>query len=99
LDFTDRLAHLEPNRQMMRSWMLSSGMRMSFVMAMKSHLGLMAIVRSFADLNKIKGVASTEEEAYRRIRHNNPGMLICSDQMAEGDGFSSAAEPPRAWQI
>jgi len=28
---------------------------------MKSHLGLMAIVRSFADLNKIKGV-----EARRR---------------------------------
>jgi hypothetical protein len=46
---------------MMRSWMLSSGMRLSFVIAMKSHLGLMAIVRSFADLNKIKGV-----EARRR---------------------------------
>ena len=68
--------------------MLSTGMRMSFVIAMKSHLGLMAIVRSFADLNKIKGVASTEEESYRRIRQHNPGMLICSDQMAEGDGFS-----------
>jgi DNA-binding NarL/FixJ family response regulator len=88
LDFTDRLAHLEPNRHMMRSWMLSSGMRLSFVIAMKSHLGLTAIIRSFTDLNKIKGVASTEEEAYRRIRQNNPGMLICSDQMAEGDGFS-----------
>jgi DNA-binding NarL/FixJ family response regulator len=73
---------------MMRSWMLSSGMRMSFVVAMKSHLGLLAIIRTFADLNKIKGVASTEEEAYRRIRQNNPGMLICSDQMAEGNGFS-----------
>lgn len=68
--------------------MLSSGMRMSFVVAMKSHLGLLAIIRTFADLNKIKGVASTEEEAYRRIRQNNPGMLICSDQMAEGNGFS-----------
>jgi DNA-binding NarL/FixJ family response regulator len=88
LDFTDRLDQLEPNRGMMRSWMLSSGMKLSFVIAMKSHLGLLGIVRSFSDPSLIKGIASTEEEAYRRIRQNNPGMLICSDQLAEGDGFS-----------
>jgi two-component system response regulator NreC len=88
LDFTDRLDQLEPNRSMMRSWMLSSGMELSFVIAMKSHLGLLGIVRSFSDPSLIKGIASTEEAAYRRIRENNPGMLICSDQLAEGDGFS-----------
>ena len=88
MDFTDRLDQLEPNRRMMRSWMLSSGMRLSFVIAMKSHLGLLAITRSFSNPTVIKGIASTEEEAYRRIRQNNPGMLICSDQMVEGHGFS-----------
>jgi two-component system response regulator NreC len=88
LDFTDRLDQLEPNRRMMSSWMLSSGMRLSFVIAMKSHLGLLAIVRSFANPNFISGIASTEEEAYRRILQTNPGMLICSDQMVEGNGFS-----------
>lgn len=88
LDFTDRLDQLEPNRRMMRSWILSSGMRLSFVIAMKSHLGLLGIVRSFSDLSMLTGLASTEEEAYRRIRQNNPGMLICSDQMVEGNGFS-----------
>ncbi len=88
MDFTDRLDQLEPNRRMMRSWILSSGMRLSFVIAMKSHLGLLAIIRSFADQSLLTGIASTEEEAYRRIRQNNPGMLICSDQMLEGNGFS-----------
>lgn len=68
--------------------MLSSGMRLSFVIAMKSHLGLLAIVRSFANPSFITGIASTEEEAYHRILQNNPGMLICSDQMVEGNGFS-----------
>ena len=68
--------------------MLSSGMELSFVIAMKSHLGLLRIVRSFSDPSRVKGMASTEEEAYRRIRENIPGMLICSDQLAEGDGFS-----------
>jgi two-component system response regulator NreC len=88
LDFTDRLDQLEPNRRRMRSWMLSSSMRLSFVIAMKSHLGLLAISRLFADQSLIRGIASTEEEAYRRIQKNNPGMLICSDQMLEGNGFS-----------
>ena len=56
--------------------------------AMKSHLGLLAIIRSFSNPSVIKGIASTEEEAYSRILQNNPGMLICSDQQVEGYGFS-----------
>lgn len=53
MDFTNRLHQLEPNRRMMASWMLSSGMRLSFVVAMKSHLGLLAIVRSISVQNRI----------------------------------------------
>lgn len=56
--------------------MLSSGMRLSFVIAMKSHLELLAIIRSFANPGFISGIASTEEETYRRIRQNTPGMQI-----------------------
>jgi len=88
MDFTDRLHLLEPNRKMMASWLLSSGMRLRFVVAMKSHLALLAIVRSISVQNRLKGAASTEEEALHRIRMNNPGLLICSDQLAEGNGFS-----------
>ena len=88
LDFTDRLDHLEPNRRMMSSWILSSGIRLSFVIAMKSRLGLMGITRSISVQSRIKGVASTEEEAFFRIRQSSPGLLICSDQLEQGDGFS-----------
>ena len=88
MDFTDRFHLLEPNRKMMASWLLSSGMRMSFVVAMKSHLGLLAIMRSFSVKSRLRGAASTEEEAFYRVRQNKPGMLICSDQLAEGSGFS-----------
>ena len=73
---------------MMSSWILSSGMRLSFVIAMKSRLGLMGIVRSISVQSRIKGVASTEEEAFRRILQSSPGLLICSDQLDQGDGFS-----------
>jgi DNA-binding NarL/FixJ family response regulator len=73
---------------MMSSWILSSGIRLSFVIAMKSRLGLMGITRSISVQSRIKGVASTEEEAFLRIRQSSPGLLICSDQLEQGDGFS-----------
>ena len=73
---------------MMRSWIFSSGVRLSFVIAMKSHIGLVGIMRSISDQSRIKGMASTEEEAYRRIRESNPGLLICSDLLRQGHGFS-----------
>jgi DNA-binding NarL/FixJ family response regulator len=88
LDFTDRLHEIEPNRRMVASWLVSSGMRPSFVIAMKSHLGLVAIIRSFAVPSRIKGVVTTEEEALQRILQGNAGMLICTDQLRDGDGFS-----------
>lgn len=88
MDFTDRLHLLEPNRKMLASWLISSGMRLRFVVAMKSHLDLLAIIRSISVQSRLKGAASTEEEALHRIRLNNPGLLVCSDQLAEGNGFS-----------
>ena len=38
--------------------------------------------------SRIKGVATTEEEASRHVRQSNPGLMICSDQLEQGDGFS-----------
>jgi DNA-binding NarL/FixJ family response regulator len=73
---------------MMASWMVSSGMRLRYAIAMKSHLGIFAIAQSIKVKNHITAVASTEEEALHRIRESRPGLLICSDQLAEGNGFS-----------
>ena len=73
---------------MVLTWLQSSGSRLELVFAMKSHLALLAMVRSVAMQSRIKGIASTEEEAFRRIRQSNPGFLICSDQLAQGNGFS-----------
>jgi len=88
IDFTEGLYLLAPNRKMVQSWLLSSGMRLSFVIALKSHLGLLGIIRSISVQERIKGITTTEEEAIRRIRLNNPELLICSDTLAERNGFS-----------
>jgi DNA-binding NarL/FixJ family response regulator len=55
---------------------------------MKSHLALLGLVHSVVVRSRIKGVATTEEEALRRVRQSNPGLMICSDQLEQGDGFS-----------
>jgi len=55
---------------------------------MKSHFGLLGLVHSVVVRSRIKGVATTEEEALRRVRQSNPGLMICSDQLEQGDGFS-----------
>jgi DNA-binding NarL/FixJ family response regulator len=81
---------------MVRSWIASSGMRLSFVIAMQSHLGLLGIIRTIAVQSRIKGVASTEEEALKRIQQNTPGLLICSDQLAQGHGYSLCRKAIRA---
>lgn len=88
LDFTDRLDQFTPSHRMMASWIVSSGMRLSYVIAMKSHLGLLALFRLIQRQTNVKGLVTTEEEALSRIRQSNPGLLICSDQLAEGNGFS-----------
>ena len=88
MDFTDRLDQLEPNHQLLITWVLSSGIRLRYAIAMKSHLSILATVRSIPMKSRIKAVATTEEEAFRRIKVNNPGLLICSDQLEEGNGFS-----------
>jgi len=59
LDFTDRLDQLEPNSRMVRSWMLSSGMRLSFVFAMKSHLGLLGMEKEILIL-MLKGASDRD---------------------------------------
>jgi hypothetical protein len=44
---------------MVASWLISSGL--SFVVAMKSHLAILAIIRSISLKSRLKGAASTEE--------------------------------------
>jgi DNA-binding NarL/FixJ family response regulator len=88
LDFTDSLDQFEPNFRMVRSWIASSGIRLGLVFAMKSHFGLLGLVNSVVVRSRIKGVATTEEEALRRVRQSNPGLMICSDHLEQGDGFS-----------
>ena len=79
-DFTSRFKEFEPNRRMAISWLLSSDMRLKFVFAIAPRLSLVF----FCGLVRQPG----EEAAMAYIARDRPGMLICTDLLEEGNGYS-----------
>ena len=76
---------------MVASWLLSSGMRLRFVCAARSRLALLAFVQTFRRPQLLVGIVTTEAEALQRIGAHQAGMLICTDQLEEGDPFALVA--------
>ena len=76
---------------MLQTWAWSSGMRLNFVLAAKSRLGILGMASFFKHRNRLVGVVSDEESALHYIKLRKPGMLFCSDQLEEGDSYSLVA--------
>ena len=91
MDFTSRINEMEPNQRMVRSWISSSGMRKTFVLAFGSHLAIMGVFSVFKQRERLIGVVSDEESALHYVKFRRPGMLFCGDQLEEGDGYSLVA--------
>ena len=87
-DFTNRFKQLEPNRRMVASWLLSSEMRLKFVFAIAPRLSLAFICTFVRQPNLVVGAVTGEEAALGYIARERPGMLICTDLLEEGDGYS-----------
>jgi hypothetical protein len=88
-DFTSHFKEfLEPNRRMAASWLLSSDLRLKFVFAIAPRLSLAFFCQLVKRPNLVVGAVSGEEAALGYIAEANPGMLICTDLLEQGDGFS-----------
>lgn len=92
MDFTDSLKEFEPNRRMVASWLLSSGIRQRFVCAAGSRLALLAIVQAFHRPGVVVGAVTGQADALVRIQRHQPGLLICTDQLEDGNGYALVAE-------
>jgi len=88
VDFTNRFKQLEPNRRMVASWLLSSEMRLKFVFAIAPRLSLAFMCSLVHRPGFVVGAVSGEEAALGYIARERPGMLICSDLLEQGDGYS-----------
>jgi DNA-binding NarL/FixJ family response regulator len=87
-DFTNRFKQLEPNRRMVASWLLSSEMRLKFVFAIAPRLSLAFICTFVRQPNMVVGAVTGEDAALGYITRERPGLLICSDLLEQGDGYS-----------
>ncbi len=91
MDVTSRVDTLKPNTEMIRTWFLSSGMRLKFVLAFESRLSLIGVISLFKDPKNLVGAVTDEGSALHYVKLRRPGMLICGDQLDGGDGFSLVA--------
>jgi len=78
----------EPRRREVASWFLSSGIKPKVCIAFNSKLSLVAIMSQFKRPNILVSACTTELESLEAVEKYQPGLLICSDQLEEGDGFS-----------
>jgi len=78
----------EPRRREVAHWFLSSGIRLKFCLAFGSKLALVGAMSQFKRPKVIVSASTTEAEALEAIEKHQAGVLICSDQLESGDGFS-----------
>jgi DNA-binding NarL/FixJ family response regulator len=78
----------EPRRREVATWFLSSGIKPKVCIAFNSKLSLVAIMSQFKRPNILVSACTTELESLEAVEKYQPGLLICSDQLEEGDGLS-----------
>ncbi len=87
-DFTNRFQQLKPNHRRMASWLLSSEIRLKFVFAIAPRFSLAFVCSLVQRPRLVVGAVTGEEAALAYITRERPGLLICSDLLEQGDGFS-----------
>ncbi len=78
----------EARRREAASWFLSSGIKPKVCIASNSKLSLYGVMKEFKRPNILVSACTTELESLEAIEKYQPGLLICSDQLEKGDGFS-----------
>ena len=82
----------EPRRREVASWFLSSGIKPKVCIAFKSKLSIVGVMTQFKRPNILVSACTTKLESLEAIEKYQPGILICGDQLEEGDGFSLIVE-------
>lgn len=78
----------EPRRREVASWFLSSGIKPKVCIAFRSKLSLSGIISQFKRPNILVSACTTEIESLEAVEKHQPGLLICSDQLEDGDGLN-----------
>jgi two-component system, NarL family, nitrate/nitrite response regulator NarL len=88
MDLTNVWKDYKPNRRTIVTWVLSSGLRRKFVLVARDRLMLVSLAQHLARPESLAGLVTCEAAALQRIAQHQPGMLMCTDQLEQGNVYS-----------
>jgi DNA-binding NarL/FixJ family response regulator len=93
MDLTSNLEALGPARvNLVLEALLSSDLRLKILMVTANRLGLIVSAMRLKARRLLIGAMTTEEEALPYLIGGLPGILVCSDRLDGGDGYSLARQ-------
>ena len=96
MDLTPALESLNSHRiNLELEALLSSDVRLNVLMVSANRLGLIGSAMRLNVRRLLVGATTTEAEALPYLRSGRPGLLICTDTLEAGDGYSLAQEARR----
>ncbi len=91
MDLTPRLESFNVTRiNLELEALLSSEVRLKILLVSANRLGLMVSGMRLKARRLLIGALTTEEEALPYLKNHHPGLLLCSDRLDSGDGYSLA---------
>jgi len=93
MDLTAQLEALGPTRiNLVLEALLSSDLRLKILLVSANRLGLIVSAMRIKARRLLVGAMTTEGEALPYLMAGLPGLLICSDRLDGGDGYSLARQ-------
>ena len=93
MDLTSHLESLGPTRvNLVLEALLSSDLRPKILMVTANRFGLVIAAMRLKARRLLIGAMTTEEEALPYLMGGLPGLLLCSDRLDGGDGYSLARQ-------
>ena len=95
MDLTDKLVLEARDHRRLGADLRSSGTSTGVLGAARSHLALLALAEALPSPSLLRGLVTTQSEALLCLNDQQAGLLICTDQLEEGNGFALVAEALR----
>ncbi len=96
MDLTPSLEALGPARvNLVLEALLSSDLRFKILLVTANRLGLMISAMRLKARRFLVGAMTSQEDALPYLQEGLPGILICSDRLDGGDGYSLARQARR----
>ena len=93
MDLTPRLESLGTNRiNLELEVLISSDLRLRLLMASANRVGLIVSAMRLKQRRLLVGAVTSEADALPYLKNGRPGLLLCTDRLDAGNGYSLAEQ-------